>query len=68
MLSAGLEFELSDYEEENATLKGDYLPQVVENVIGGVPTVLEVCFTCLFMPVGRILLEGSVSTNLFDPG
>jgi len=22
---------------------------------------------CLFMSVGRILLQGSVSTNLFDP-
>jgi hypothetical protein len=67
MLSEGLEIELSDFEAEDATLKGDYLWQVVEIVIGGVPTVLEVRFICLFMSLGRILLEGSVSTNLFDP-
>ena len=67
MLSEGLEIELSDFEAENATLKGDYLWQVVEIVIGGVPTVLEVRFMCLFMSLGRILLLGSVSTNLFGP-
>ena len=67
MLSEGLEIELSAFEPENATLKGDYLWQVVEIVIGGVPTVLEVRFMCLFMSRGRILLQGSVSTNLFDP-
>jgi len=66
-LSEGLEIELSDFEAENATLKGDYLWQVVEIVIGGVPTVLEVRFMCLFMSLGRILLQGSVSTNLFGP-
>jgi len=62
-----LEIELSDFEEENATLKGDDLWPVVEIVIGGVPTVLEVSLMCLFMFVGRILLQGSVSTNLFGP-
>jgi hypothetical protein len=62
-----LEIELSDFEAENATLKGDYLQQVVEIVIGGIPTVLEVRFMCLFMSLGRILLQGSVTTNLFDP-
>jgi hypothetical protein len=62
-----LEIQLSDFEVENATLKGDYLQQVVEIVIGGVPTVLEVGFMCLFMSLGSILLEGSLSTNLFDP-
>ena len=61
-----MEIELSDFEAENATLNGDYLWQVVEIVIGGVPTVLEVRFMCLFMSLGRILLQGSVSTNLFD--
>jgi len=66
-LREGLEIELSDFEAENATLKGDYLRQVVEIVIGGVPTVLEVRFMCLFMSLGRTLLLGSVSTNLFDP-
>jgi len=67
MLSEGLQIELSYFEAENATLKGDYLWQVVEIVIGGVPTVLEVRFMCLFMSLGRILLQGSVSTNLFGP-
>jgi hypothetical protein len=66
-LSEGLEIELSDFEAENATLKGDYLQQVVERVIRGVPTVLEIRFMCLFMSLGRILLQGSISTNLFDP-
>jgi hypothetical protein len=55
-LSEGLEIELSDFPAENATLKGDYLQQVVEIAIGGVPTVLEVCFMCLFMSIGKILL------------
>jgi hypothetical protein len=51
-----MEIELSNFEAENATLKGDYLWQVVEIVIGGVPTVLEVRFMCLFMSLSRILL------------
>jgi hypothetical protein len=38
--------ELSDFEVENAMLKGNYLRQVVEIVIGGVPTVLEIRFMC----------------------
>ena len=67
MLSEGLEIELSDFDAENVTLRGDYLWQVVEIVIGGFPTVLEVRFMCLFMSLSRILLQGSVSTNLFDP-
>ena len=62
-----MEIELSDFEAENATLKGDYLWQVVEIEIGGVPTVLEVRYMCLFMSLGRLLLQGSVSTNLFGP-
>jgi len=66
MLSEVLEIELSHFEAENATLKGVYLRQVVEIVIGGVPTVLEVGLMCCFMSLGRILLQGSVSTNLFD--
>jgi hypothetical protein len=45
-LSEGLEIELSDFEAENATLKGIYLWQVVEIVIGSVPTVLDGCFMC----------------------
>ena len=67
MLSEGLEIELSDFEAENATLKGHYFWQVVEIVIGGVPTGLEVRFICLFMSRSRILLQGSISTNLFSP-
>jgi len=62
-----LETELSDFEAEDATLKGDYLWQVVEIVIGGVPTVHEVRFMCLSMSLGRILLQGSVLTNLSNP-
>jgi hypothetical protein len=67
MLSEGLEIELSNFIAEDATLKGDYLWQVVEIVIGGVPTFVEVCFMCWFAALGRILLQGSVSTILFDP-
>jgi len=67
MLSEGWKFELSDFKAENAMLKGDYLCQVVEIVIGGVPTVLEVRFMCLSMSLGRILFKGSVSKTLFDP-
>jgi hypothetical protein len=48
-------------------LKGDYLRQIVKIVIGGVPTVLEIRFMGLFMSLGNILLQGSLSTNLFDP-
>jgi hypothetical protein len=44
MLSEGLQIELSDFEAEDAMLKGDYLWQVVEIVIGGVTDVLEVRF------------------------
>ena len=47
-------------------LKGYYMWQLVEIVIEGLPTVLEVGFMCLFMSLCRILLQGSVSTNLFD--
>jgi hypothetical protein len=66
-LSEDLEIELSDFEAENATLNGDYLRQVVEIVIEGVPTVLKIRFMCLFVSLGRILLQASISTNLFDP-
>jgi len=66
-VSEGWEIELSDFEAENATLRGDYLRQVVEILIGAFPTVLQVQFMCLFMWLGRILLQGSVSTNLVDP-
>jgi len=41
---------------ENAMLNGDYWRQVVENVIGGVPSVLEIRFMCLFMSLSKILL------------
>jgi len=67
MLSEGWEIELSHFEAQNATLKGDYLRQVVEIAIGGVPTILEVRFMCLILSLHRILLQGSISTNLFCP-
>jgi hypothetical protein len=65
-VSESLEIEFSVFEAENAMLKGDYLWQGVEIVIAGVPTILEVRFMCLFMSFGRILLQRSVSTNLFN--
>jgi hypothetical protein len=67
MLSEGLDSELSDFEVENTMLQGDYLWPVVEIVLGGVSTVLEVCVMYLFMSLSRILWQGWVSTNLFDP-
>ena len=66
-LSAGLGIELSHFKAENATLKGHFLRQVVEIVIEGIPTVHDVHFMCLFISLGRVLLQGSGSTNLFDP-
>jgi hypothetical protein len=65
-LNKGLEIELSHFKADDMTLRGDYLWQVVEIVIGGVQTVLEVCFQCLFMALGRILLQHCASTNLVD--
>jgi len=67
MLSEGLEIELSHFEAENTMLQGDYLWQVVVNVIRGVLTVLEGGFRCLFMSLSRTLLQGSVVMNVFDP-
>jgi hypothetical protein len=61
-----LEIQLSDVEAENAMLNGDYFWPVVDIVIGGVPTALEVRYMYLFMTLGRIQLKVSVSTNLFD--
>ena len=66
-LSGGLEMEISDFEAANVMLQGDCLRQVFENVIGGVPTILEVWFMYLSMSLGRILLHGSVLRNLFNP-
>lgn len=66
-LREGLEFELSDSEAENSMLSGDYLWQGVELVIADIPSVLEVHFMCSFLTFGRILLQGSGSTNLYDP-
>jgi len=65
-LSKGLVIELSDFEAGNSTLKGDYLRHVVEIVSGGIPTILEVRFVCLFMSLSRILLEGSELMSLFS--
>ena len=66
-LSEGLDIDFSDFDAEDATQKGDYLWQVVEIMIGGVPTVLAVQLMCLFMSLGSILLQGSVSTNVCNP-
>ena len=43
-LSEGLEIEISDLEAEDAMLKGYYFWQVVEIVIGDIPTILGVHF------------------------
>jgi len=64
-LSQGFEIELSDYEAADATLKRDYLGHIVEIVISGIPTVLEVHSMFFFMSQCRLLLQGSISTNLF---
>jgi len=66
-VSKDLEIELPESKEENVTLKGDYVLQVVEIVIGGIPTILEFRFKCMFGSLGRSLLQGFISTNLFDP-
>jgi hypothetical protein len=66
-LSEGLRIELPDFDGEDATLQGDYLLQVVNIVIGDVPTVLEFCYRCLFISLGRILMQGSESMCLFQP-
>jgi hypothetical protein len=62
-----LEIQLSDFEPEKETLKGDLWRQLVEIVIGGIPTVLEICLMFLFMSLRNILLKGSVSMNLCGP-
>jgi hypothetical protein len=67
MVSEGLEIELSHFQAENATLEGDYLRQGVEIGIGGITTVLEIRFMCLFMSLGSIMLQSFESTNLFNP-
>jgi hypothetical protein len=56
----------SDFEAENITLQGNYLPHADATVTGGIATVLEIRFICLSMPLGRILLQGIVSMNLFN--
>jgi hypothetical protein len=67
MLSEGLGIELSHIAAENTTLKHDYLWQVVEIVIGGIKTVLEVGLRSMFLSLCRILVQVSVSKSLFDP-
>ena len=59
--------ELSDFGADNAMLNDDYLRQVVQIVMGRCPTVLEVYFMCVFMSLERILLQGCIPMNLFDP-
>jgi hypothetical protein len=65
-VSEGFEIELPDFDAEDAMLNDDYLWQEVKIVIGGVPTVLEVRFMLKYMSHSQILLQDSVSTNLFD--
>jgi phage tail protein X len=62
-LNEGLEIELSDFDTQNATLKGDSLWQVAEIVIGGVPTILDVHCMCFLMSLCITLLQGCVSKN-----
>jgi hypothetical protein len=57
MLSQGLKSVLSDSEGENVRLTGDYLWQVVEIVIGGVPTFLEVRFMYIVRSLHKIMLQ-----------
>jgi hypothetical protein len=49
MRSEGLEIELSDFGGETAMLTGDYVRQVIEIVIGAVPTLLEIRVMCLLI-------------------
>jgi hypothetical protein len=67
MLSKDFNIELSDYKAEDATLRQDGGWHVVKNVVGGVPTVLEVGIMCFLMALSRIVLQGYMLTNLFDP-
>jgi hypothetical protein len=62
-----LEIELSDFEEENTTVKGDCLRRVFVIEIGGIPNIHEIHYMCLFMSLGRILLNGIVLRNMFNP-
>jgi hypothetical protein len=57
---------LSDFQAQDPMLIGDHWWQVVEIVIGSKPTVIEIHCMCMCMSLGRILLQGSVLTNLFD--
>jgi hypothetical protein len=49
MLSEGLEIEPTHYEAENKMLIGNYLQQLVENVIAGISTILEVNSMCFLV-------------------
>ena len=62
-----MKIELSDFKADNATLKREYLWLIVEIVIGGVSTILQVCSRCVIVTFSKILLQGSVSMNLFNP-
>ena len=65
--SEGRRIDLSHLECEIGTLKGDFLRRVVEIVIGGILTVLEVRFMCVFIALSRVLWKGPISTNPVDP-
>jgi hypothetical protein len=66
MLSEGWKMKLSEFKDQHAMRKGDYLWQGVVIVVGGVQTFLDVRCMCSCMTHGRILLQGSVSRNLFS--
>jgi hypothetical protein len=59
-LIEGLKIDLSHFEAGNAKPQGDYLWQVVDIAIRGIPTILEIRFECLLMTFGRTRLECSI--------
>jgi hypothetical protein len=54
-LSEGLDNERSNIELDNATRNGDYLGQVLQNVIVRIPTVRMIGFISWFMSLGILL-------------
>jgi hypothetical protein len=66
-LSEDLDIALSGFEADYVTLNSDFFRQVVEIVIESIQTVLEICVIWFFLTLGRILIQGSISTKLFAP-
>jgi hypothetical protein len=65
-LRQDLEIELPHCEAQNVTLNSDYWQQVVKIVIGGVSTDLGIHIMCLFVYLSRMLLQGAISTTMFN--